>query len=133
MQFPKNADLVAKRRRRWENGSTMRIESLEAHAVLVPLTTPTAFSRSEIKGREYVIVRVVDEAGDSGVGYTYAGDCGGLWLRDGIAQLLAPRLCGRSVFGIEETWDWVFRDLMLLGRRGAVLRMLSAVDIALWD
>src|SRR4029453_17855533 len=129
MQFPKIADLVANAHRRWENGSTMRIESVEAHAVLVP--TPTAFSTREIKGREYVIVRVVDEAGDSGVGYTYAGDSGGLRLRDGIAELLAPRLRGSSVFGIEETRDWIFGDLLLLGRRGALLRMLSAVDIAL--
>jgi L-alanine-DL-glutamate epimerase-like enolase superfamily enzyme len=111
----------------------MRIESIEAHAVLVPLTVPTAFSTREIKGREYVIVRVVDEDGASGVGYTYAGDSGGLWLRNGIEDLLAPRLQGRSVFAIEDSWESIFRDLLLLGRRGALLRMLSAVDIALWD
>jgi L-alanine-DL-glutamate epimerase-like enolase superfamily enzyme len=111
----------------------MRIESVEAHAVLVPLTTPTALSTRRIKGREYVIVRIVDEAGASGIGYTYAGDSGGLWLRWGIEQLLAPRLRGRSVFSIEESWELIFHDLLLLGRRGALLRMLSAVDIALWD
>jgi L-alanine-DL-glutamate epimerase-like enolase superfamily enzyme len=111
----------------------MRIESVEAHAVLVPLTTPTALSTRRIKGREYVIVRIVDEAGASGIGYTYAGDSGGLWLRWGIVQLLAPRLRGRSVFSIEESWELIFHDLLLLGRRGALLRMLSAVDIALWD
>jgi L-alanine-DL-glutamate epimerase-like enolase superfamily enzyme len=111
----------------------MRIESVESHAVLVPLTTPTALSTRRIKGREYVIVRIVDEAGASGIGYTYAGDSGGLWLRWGIEQLLAPRLRGRSVFSIEESWELIFHDLLLLGRRGALLRMMSAVDIALWD
>jgi L-alanine-DL-glutamate epimerase-like enolase superfamily enzyme len=111
----------------------MRIESIEARAVLVPLTTPAAFSTRRITGREYVIVRVVEEGGTSGVGYTYAGDSGGLWLQAGIEQLLARRLRGRSVFAIDESWDWVFRDLLLLGRRGAVLSMLSAVEIALWD
>jgi L-alanine-DL-glutamate epimerase-like enolase superfamily enzyme len=111
----------------------MRIESIEAEAVFVPLTAPTAFSTREIKGREYVIVRVVDESGASGIGYTYAGDSGGLWLRTGIEQLLAPRLQGRSVFAIDESWELIFRDLLLLGRRGALLRMLSAVEIALWD
>jgi L-alanine-DL-glutamate epimerase-like enolase superfamily enzyme len=112
---------------------TMRIESIEAQAVLVPLTTPTAFSTRRLKGREYLIVRIVDEGGASGIGYTYAGDSGGLWLRSGIEQLLAPLLQGRSVFSIEESWELIFRDLLLLGRRGALLRMLSAVDIALWD
>jgi L-alanine-DL-glutamate epimerase-like enolase superfamily enzyme len=111
----------------------MRIESVESHAVLIPLTTPTAFSTRRIKAREYVIVRIVDEDGAAGIGYTYAGDSGGLWLRSGIEELLAPRLQGRSVFAIEESWELIFRDLLLLGRRGALLRMLSAVDIALWD
>jgi L-alanine-DL-glutamate epimerase-like enolase superfamily enzyme len=113
--------------------ATMRIETIEAHAVLVPLTTPTAFSTRRIKGREYVIVRVRDEDGAVGTGFTYAGDSGGLWLRRGIEELLAPRLQGISVFAIEESWELIFRDLLLLGRRGALLRMLSAVDIALWD
>jgi len=111
----------------------MQIESIEAEAVFLPLAAPTAFSTRELKGREYVLVRVVGDGGASGVGYTYAGDCGGLWLRSGIEELLAPRLRGRSVFAIEESWELIFRDLLLLGRRGALLRMLSAVDIALWD
>jgi L-alanine-DL-glutamate epimerase-like enolase superfamily enzyme len=111
----------------------MRIESIEAEAVRVPLAAPAAFSTRELEGREYVIVRVVDEDGGAGVGYTYAGDSGGTWLRDGIAELLAPRLRGRSVYAIEETWESIFRDLLLLGRRGALVRMQSAVDIALWD
>jgi L-alanine-DL-glutamate epimerase-like enolase superfamily enzyme len=111
----------------------MRIESIEAHAVRIPVAMPTAFSTRSIDGREYVIVRIEDEGGASGIGYTYAGDSGGLWLRDGIEQLLAPRLRGRSVFAIEESWERIFRDLLLLGRRGALLRMVSAVDIALWD
>jgi L-alanine-DL-glutamate epimerase-like enolase superfamily enzyme len=111
----------------------MRLESIEAEAVLVPLAAPTAFSTRELKGREYVIVQIVDEGGASGVGYTYAGDTGGLWLRNGIEELLAPRLRGRSIFAIEETWESIFRDLLLLGRRGALLRMLSAVEIAHWD
>jgi L-alanine-DL-glutamate epimerase-like enolase superfamily enzyme len=111
----------------------MRIESIEAQAVLVPLGEPTAFSTRSIKGREYVIVRLVAENGASGVGYTYAGDSGGLWLQSGIEQLLAPRLRGRNALAIDEMWGEIFRDLLLLGRRGALLRMLSAVDIALWD
>jgi L-alanine-DL-glutamate epimerase-like enolase superfamily enzyme len=112
---------------------TMLIESIEAHAVELPLTTPTAFSTRQIKGRQYVIVRIVGDCGAIGIGYTYAGDSGGVWLRSGIDQLLAPRLLGHSVFAMEDHWERIFADLLLLGRRGALLRMLSAVDIALWD
>jgi L-alanine-DL-glutamate epimerase-like enolase superfamily enzyme len=110
----------------------MKIDAVEVRAVLVPLATPTAFSTRQIKGREYVIVRVRAEGAD-GIGYTYAGDSGGAWLRSGIEELLVPRLLGRDTHGIEELWDEIYRDLLLVGRRGALLRMLSAVEIALWD
>ena len=111
----------------------MRIESIEAQAVALPLSVPIAFSTRTIEECQYVIVRVVAETGLEGVGYTYAGDSGGLWLQDGIEQLLAPRLSGTSVLAIEESWERIFRDLLLLGRRGALVRMLSAVEIAIWD
>ena len=111
----------------------MRIESIEAHAVAVPLSAGSAVSTRTVKERQYVIVRVVAETGLDGVGYTYAGDSGGLWLRDGLEQLLAPRLLGTSVLAIEESWERIFSDLLLLGRRGALMRMLSAVEIAVWD
>jgi L-alanine-DL-glutamate epimerase-like enolase superfamily enzyme len=111
----------------------MRIESIEADAVFVPLAAPAAFSTRQLEGREYVIVRVVDEGGGIGVGYTYAGDSGAAWLRNGIEELLAPRLLGRSVFVIDAAWESIYHDLLLLGRRGALLRMQSAIDIALWD
>jgi L-alanine-DL-glutamate epimerase-like enolase superfamily enzyme len=113
--------------------ATMRIEAIETRVASVPLGEPTAFSTRQLKRREYVIVRVVGESGASGFGYTYAGDSGGLWLQSGIDQLLAPRLRGHSVHSIDESWERIFRDLLLLGRRGALLRMLSAVEIALWD
>jgi L-alanine-DL-glutamate epimerase-like enolase superfamily enzyme len=111
----------------------MRIESIEADAVAIPLSAPTVFANRAVEERQYVIVRVVADTGLGGVGYTYAGGSGGLWLRDGIEQLLAPRLRGTSVLAIEESWEQIFGDLLLLGRRGAVLRMLSAVEIAVWD
>src|SRR5262245_8748390 len=112
---------------------SVRIEAMEAHAVLLPLGRPAAFSTRNVTGREYVIVRVVGDCGATGIGYTYAGDSGGAWLRSGIDQLLAPRLVGHSAFTMDEHWERIFADLLLLGRRGALLRMLSAVDIALWD
>jgi L-alanine-DL-glutamate epimerase-like enolase superfamily enzyme len=111
----------------------MRIESIDAQAVAVPLSDPLALSTRTVEERQYVIVRVVAETGLEGIGFTYAGDSGGLWLRDGVEQLLAPRLRGTSVLAIDESWERIFQDLLLLGRRGALLRMLSAVEIAVWD
>jgi L-alanine-DL-glutamate epimerase-like enolase superfamily enzyme len=132
-EYVKNATSLAHNGTKWKDWKTMRIESIDAHAVAVPLSAPIAFSTRTVEERQYVIVRVVAETGLEGVGYTYAGDSGGLWLRDGIEQLLAPRLRGTSVLAIEESWERLFSDLLLLGRRGALVRMLSAVEIAVWD
>jgi Mandelate racemase / muconate lactonizing enzyme, N-terminal domain len=91
----------------------MRIESIPARAVRVPLTTPTTFSTPSIDAREYVIVRIVAESGVSRIGSTHAGDPGGLWLKSGTKELLAPRLPGRNASVIEECWARSIRDLPL--------------------
>jgi L-alanine-DL-glutamate epimerase-like enolase superfamily enzyme len=80
-----------------------------------------------------VLVRVRSEDGAEGIGYTYAGTSGGLWLQAGLDELIAPLLVGRDARAAEENWERVYNDLLLLGRRGALLRALSAVDIAVWD
>jgi L-alanine-DL-glutamate epimerase-like enolase superfamily enzyme len=34
---------------------------------------------------------------------------------------------------VERIWDDMFRETLLLGRRGAVMRAMSAIDLGLWD
>jgi hypothetical protein len=65
---------------------TMRVESIEAHTVRVPLTMPTASSARSIKAREYV-VRIVDECGAGGAACMYAGDSGGLRSHRGMRDI----------------------------------------------
>jgi len=72
----------------------VKIEAIEAHALLVPLTTPTAFSTRQIKGREYVLVRIRAE-GAEGIGYTYAGDSGGA-VSATCGRWSPKRLCRRA-------------------------------------
>lgn len=111
----------------------MRITGLRAAAIRVPLRVTTSFSTRRVDARDYVLTWMETEEGVEGVGYTYAGNSGGQWLADAITELLAPRLIGRDALAIEENWELIYRDLLLLGRRGGLLRALSAVDIAAWD
>ena len=46
---------------------------------------------------------------------------------------LAPLLIGQPAGAIEAHWARMYQDALLVGRRGAVIRALSAIDIALWD
>ena len=109
------------------------IEQVEARALRVPLRVPTDFSTRTVDRREYVVTLLRSRNGCYGEGYTYAGTSGGAWVRDAINNLIAPVLRGRNALARESNWDAVFRELLLVGRGGGLLRALSAVDIAAWD
>lgn len=111
----------------------MNIATISATAIRIPVERATAFSTRVVGHREYVLVTVESDSGVVGTGYTYAGTTGGIWLRDAVTALIAPVIHGRKVAAIDECWEIVYRELLLLGRRGGLLRALSAVEIALWD
>ena len=106
-----------------------RISSVESIALELPLQRPVAFSTRRLTARSFCLVKIRTEDGAEGVGYSYGGEL----IAHAVDLCLAPLLLGRQAAAIEETWNALYRDAILLGRRGAVLRALSAVDIALWD
>lgn len=110
------------------------IRKLEARAVRLPLSRPTRISTRALEQRDFLIVQVTSDNGDAvGVGYAYAGTSGGPLLAKTVDDLLAPSLIGTDDDDIVAAWDRLYQETLLLGRRGAVLRAMSAVDIALWD
>ncbi len=106
----------------------MKIESVASRAVFVPLERPVAFSTREIQGRWYTLVQVA-AGGLTGVGFCLGGPV----VSASIRHWLRPLLEGQDFFATEWLWDRMYRQTLLEGRRGAVLRAISAVDIALWD
>lgn len=111
----------------------MRIQNIDAIAVSVPLSIVTSMSSRTVHAREYVIVTVQSDSGARGTGYTYAGTTGARAVRDIVLHTLVPTLRGRLVHDIEGAWKDLYQEALLIGRRGAALRSISAVDIALFD
>ena len=109
------------------------IRSLTATPVAVPLAVPTRIATREVLAREYVIVEVQAEDGPAGVGYTYTGTSGARLAAGLVDEYFAPRLVGQPALGPERFWSLLYQELLLVGRRGFVLRALSALDVALWD
>ena len=77
-----------------------------------------------------VLVRITNEAGQSGIG----------WAEDGVgaASNIILRhftrfLLGADTAQIELLWDQMFRASIPYGRKGAAIEAISAVDLALWD
>jgi L-alanine-DL-glutamate epimerase-like enolase superfamily enzyme len=89
-------------------------------------------STRNLDRRDYLLVEI-EADGAIGVGYSYAGTRGGGLLSLAVRDLLADVLVGANEDDIVGLWDRMYEETLLVGRRGAVLRAISAVDIALWD
>ena len=112
----------------------MTIKKITVWPVALPVKRPTRISTRLLSRREYLIVEVEAEGSEMpGIGYTYAGTSGGLLLADAVRDLLAPVLIGAEPEDIVSLYDQMYQETLLVGRRGALIRALSAVDIALWD
>jgi L-alanine-DL-glutamate epimerase-like enolase superfamily enzyme len=112
----------------------MAITTVRARALAVPLSRATRMSTRVLDQRHFLVVEIsADAGGPVGVGYAYAGTNGGRLVAAAVDDLLAPVLTGADEQDILGLWDRMYQETLLAGRRGAVLRALSAVDIALWD
>jgi L-alanine-DL-glutamate epimerase-like enolase superfamily enzyme len=119
---------------RCDVNTNMKISTVSAEAVRIPVSEPTRMSTRLLSQRDYLIVTVeADGSTETGVGYVYAGTSGGSLLKGATSALLAPILVGQNSSAILDLWERMYQETLLVGRRGLLLRAMSAVDIALWD
>jgi L-alanine-DL-glutamate epimerase-like enolase superfamily enzyme len=109
------------------------ISSVEAQTVRIPLPEPVAFSTRLVQARFYTIVRIERTDGIVGCGFCHGGSRSGALPTKAVHELFAPLLLGQDPFRTEGLWHELHQDALLNGRAGAVMRALSAIDIALWD
>ncbi len=109
------------------------IKSVAVCIARVPLENAVSFSTRKVNAREYCLVRVRSTDGAEGIGYCYAVNVSGRLLAVAVTDLLAPLLIGRQSLQVEGLWNDMYQEALLQGRVGAVMRALSAIDIALWD
>jgi L-alanine-DL-glutamate epimerase-like enolase superfamily enzyme len=100
----------------------------------IPLSVALSDStHGTIRSFELVTVRVRDDEGAEGTGYTYTVGAGGAAVHALVARDLTPVLVGRDADRIESLWQAMWWALHYGGRGGAQALAMSAVDIALWD
>jgi L-alanine-DL-glutamate epimerase-like enolase superfamily enzyme len=110
-----------------------RISSILVCPVRIPLDVVTSFATRSVKHREYCLVKVRSKEGIEGIGFCYVGTAGANIAKLAIQQLLAPLLLGQDSERVEGLWEEMYREVLLQGRAGTVMRALSILDIALWD
>lgn len=110
-----------------------RISAVDVAAVRVPLDKVTSFATRTVHHRDYCLVKVRSREGLEGIGFCYVGSAGGVLAKMAVQELLARKLVGEESTRVEGLWDAMYRETILQGRAGTVMRALSILDIALWD
>ena len=77
------------------------------------------------------IIEIVTDTGLRGLGTVGGGKA--KIARPVIDDQFRTLLVGRSPFEIELLWEQMFRASQFYGRKGAVINVISGIDIALWD
>lgn len=111
----------------------MTIQAINAQAVSVPLKQSTSIATRNVSSRDYLIVDVTDSDGVVGHGYSYIGTYGASVAVQVVTELLTPSLTQQSTDSPVALWSIMYQESLLAGRRGIVLRAISALDIAFWD
>jgi len=108
----------------------MRIRAVRGLAVEVPLRRPVTVGGITSLSRDYTLGIVETDAGLRGVGYglAHTGEVAAV-----IERNLQPLLLGEDPLQTELLWERMYIGARHIGRKGTVMRAISAVDIALWD
>ena len=109
----------------------MKITAVDAFAISIPLPVPVADAVRSITHRDHLVVRL-EADGLTGVGFTLGYDAS-VAMVSMVESIYKPLLLGAQVSRSEQLWSEMFRQSIQAGRRGAALRAMSAIDIALWD
>lgn len=111
----------------------LTIAAVEAWALRVPVAKPTRIATRLLDHRDFLLVTVTSDDGTQGVGYAYIGTRGGTVAAMAVDELLTPVLVDTPDHDRVGAWSRMYQETLLTGRRGVVLRAISAVDIAMWD
>ena len=107
----------------------MNIAHIETSVYCIPTDRPEADGTIAWNSTTIVVVQAISEAGDRGLGYSYAsGSAAGL-----VHEILEPVVVGCSVHDVRTAWGAMLAAVRNVGRPGVAATAISAVDIALWD
>src|SRR5262249_27608092 len=109
------------------------ISTVESRTISIPLRQPLSFSTRYVERREYTLVRICTSENVEGMGYCYCGNRAGQLVTQFVRDFFRDHLVGADPLARQALWTAMHRDSVLLGRRGAALRAMSAIDLALWD
>jgi L-alanine-DL-glutamate epimerase-like enolase superfamily enzyme len=111
-----------------------KIKRIETALYRIPLETVLSDStHGTMTHFDLIAVRIYNEDGVEGMGYTYTVGANGSAIREQIVSDLTPLLIGQEADRIEALWQRMWWKLHYGGRGGTAVFAISAIDTALWD
>jgi L-alanine-DL-glutamate epimerase-like enolase superfamily enzyme len=107
----------------------MRIERLDRAAYRIPTDRPEEDGTFAWDSTTIVVVEVVADEGQRGLGYSYTAAAAIPF----IAEVLAPEVVGRDPREVASAAEAMVRRVRNIGASGLAATAISAVDVALWD
>lgn len=117
----------------------IQIAAVEAFCYRAPLEAPLRVAFGTFRDRPSVLVRVTDVDGAEGWGEVWSNfpTVGAEHRARLVADVLGPRLVGRSLSGPGETFATLSRELEILVLQtlevGPIAQAIAGIDIAMWD
>jgi len=112
----------------------MRIEDVETMVLSVPTRRTIADSHNVLDRFEMVVARVHSDEGISGTGFTLTVGTGGSVIREAMEAYLKKPLLGQDPFNVKQIWnDMYWGETHWIGRAGATIMGMAALDTAIWD
>lgn len=117
----------------------LQIAAVEAFCFRAPLEKPLRVAFGVFRDRPSVVVHVIDKDGAEGWGEAWSNfpTVGAEHRARLVADVVGPRLVGRTIATPEETFAQLSRDLEVLvlqtGEIGPIAQAIAGIDIAVWD
>lgn len=106
----------------------MKIVSLKARNLRIPLNDPKTFSTKHITYRDYTLVTIATKSGIEGWAFVW-----GLPVVKNVIEMYQDLVIGELASDTVRIWNKIFKQVDRWDRSGIAMRALSVIDMALWD
>ncbi len=115
----------------------MKIRDLKTTILYCPFKQNIHDAARRIAGRDVLLVEIFTDEEITGLGFlTGLGVASGseiVVINEIIEKGLKPMVLGQDPLSIERLWQGMYLGTTRYGRKGAAVRAISGVDMALWD
>lgn len=111
----------------------MRIDRIETRIASLPLPQPVVTPIHHITTIDCVLTTVHTDEGHAGIAYNWVFGVPRARAVRALVDDLGAFVRGCDPIATADVWQRLWREANFLGRSGAVMLALSAIDVACWD